>query len=438
MFRHLYSLIFLLIFPLVLGKLWWRGVQAKEYRLRRLERFGLFLRPEPALRRPIWVHAVSVGEVMAAEPIVKALQSKFPERDFVITTMTPTSSERIRQCFGNSVFHVYAPYDLPWLVNNFLRRIRPEFLMIMETELWPNMIQHSRALGCPVVVANARLSERSARGYRRLSPIIGWMLNELSMVLSQYGSDAERFRSLNISAEKIHVTGSVKYDITIGDSVREQGRRLRSNLASERVVWVAASTHEGEDERALAAHARVREQDPSAVLILVPRHPERFESVFQLSEKAGFRVYRRTWTPQIPADAEVYLLDTMGELLSAYAAAQFAFIGGSWADIGGHNPIEAAALSLPLFMGPHTFNFEVVCSRLSAAGALEIVRDEQALAESLLMLMASPNKAQGRGTRALAEVEANRGAVARVVAHVVPLLETQRIQMQSENALRKV
>ncbi len=423
MFRHLYSLIFLLIFPFVLLKLWWRGVQAQEYTLRRWERFGLFELPAKPLRKVIWVHAVSVGEVMAAEPIVKALQQHFPERDVVLTSMTPTSSERIRERFGSSVFHVYAPYDLPWLVKNFLRRIRPEFLMIMETELWPNMIHHTRALGCPVVVANARLSERSARGYRRLSPIIGWMLNELSLVLSQYSSDAERFRSLKIAAEKIHVTGSVKYDISIGPEVLESGRDLRSRLAPERVIWVAASTHDGEDMKALLAHQQVLASDPTAVLILVPRHPERFDAVFQLVEKQGLQVYRRTQEAKIPADAQVYLLDTMGELLMAYAAAQFAFIGGSWVEVGGHNPIEAAALSLPLFMGPYTFNFEVVSARLMAAGALEIVRDENALAQSLLMLMASPNKAQGRGARAFAEVEANRGAVKRVVEHVLPWLE---------------
>lgn len=423
MFRHLYSLIFTLIFPLVLAKLFWRGVQAEEYKSRRLERFGLF--PAPSLRRPIWIHAVSVGEVIAAEPIVKQLQQRYPERDIVITTMTPTSSARIAQTFGDSVFHVYAPYDLPIFVRAFLRRIQPEFLMIMETELWPNMIHLTRARGCKVVVANARLSERSAAGYRRLSPIIGWMLNELSLVLSQYSSDAKRFESLNIDPGKIHVTGSVKYDITIGADLLEQGAALRRELAPERIVWVAASTHEGEDGRALAAHELIRARHPSAVLILVPRHPERFDSTVQLAKKRGFQVYRRTESPIIPADAEVYVLDTMGELLSAYASAQFAFVGGSWVEVGGHNPIEAAALSLPMFMGPHYFNFEVICARLIAAGALEIVRDENALALAMLALIDAPKKAAGRGARALAEVEANRGAVDRVVRQVTGLLGSE-------------
>jgi 3-deoxy-D-manno-octulosonic-acid transferase len=410
--------------PFIIMKLFWRGYKAPEYRARRLERLGLFKAPN--LERSIWVHAVSVGEVLAAEPVIRALQKRFPERDIVITSMTPTSSEQIHKLFGGSVFHVYAPYDLPFMVNAFFRRIKPEFLIIMETELWPNMIHQARQKGCPVVIVNARLSARSANGYHRLKPAIGWMLNELSLVLCQNENDASRFRSLGISGGKIHVTGSVKYDLNIDPGIHREGRMLRQSLRRSQPIWIAASTHEGEDARVLATHLQLREFFPDAVLILVPRHPERFDSAFSLSEQAGFITYRRTHESRIPKDVGVFVVDTMGELMNFYAASDIAFIGGSLVEVGGHNPIEPGALGLPILAGPHVFNFEAICEQLVSCGGMDVVQGEAKLLASLKQLMADPESARQRGQYALKEVNASKGAVNQVVDYLAPLLEDKR------------
>jgi len=407
--------------PFVFLKLLWRGFKASEYRPRRLERFGIFKAPK--LNRTIWVHAVSVGEVLAAEPVIREIQKRYPERDIVITSMTPTSSEQIRKRFGDQVFHVYAPYDLPLIVNAFLRRVRPEFLIIMETELWPNMIHLASKRHCPVVIANARLSERSARGYRRLKPAVGWMLNELSLVLCQYKNDAERFDSLDIAKDKIHVTGSVKYDVDIDDSHEIKGKKLASQLNPQQPVWIAASTHEGEDEKILSVHKRLREHFSDAVLILVPRHPERFDSAFQQAALVGFQAYRRTLAVSMPADSEVFVVDTMGELLAFYAASDIAFIGGSLVEVGGHNPIEPGALGLPILAGAHMFNFEAISQQLVSAGGMDIVQDEDELLQALIQLISNPEDAKRKGQKALAEVEASKGAVIRVVDALAPLIE---------------
>jgi len=407
--------------PFIIIKLFLRGYRAAEYRTRKLERFGIF--KAPSLTRSIWIHAVSVGEVLAAEPVIRALQVRFPGRDIVITSMTPTSSEQIHKLFGESVFHVYAPYDLPFMVNAFLRRVKPEFLVIMETELWPNMIHEARKRACPVVIVNARLSERSANGYRRLKPAVGWMLNEISLILCQNKKDAARFGSLGISGEKIHVTGSVKYDVSVDPGIQREGRMLKQSLKRSQPVWIAASTHEGEDARVLAIHLQLREFFPDAVLILVPRHPERFDNAFLLAEQAGFITYRRTHEPRIPKDSDVFVVDTMGELLSFYAASNIAFIGGSLVEVGGHNPIEPGALGLPIIAGPHVFNFEAICEQLVTSGGMEIVQGEATLLAALKQLMADPESARERGQYAMKEVNASKGAVSRVVDYLSPLLE---------------
>ena len=424
MSRLVYSFIFAICMPFVVIKLFWRGYKAPEYRTRRLERFGFFKAPN--VKDSIWVHAVSVGEVLAAEPVIRALQKRFPEKDIIITSMTPTSSEQIYKLFGDTVFHVYAPYDLPIMVKAFLRRVKPAFLIIMETELWPNTIHLARKKGCPVVIVNARLSERSANGYRRLKPAVGWMLNELSLVLCQNQNDAKRFSSLGISSEKIHVTGSVKYDVSISSGIHREGRLLRQALQQSQAVWVAASTHEGEDARVLAIHLQLRKLYPDAVLVLVPRHPERFESAYELAEQAGFLTYRRTHEAVIPQDTDVFVVDTMGELLKFYAASDVAFIGGSLVEVGGHNPIEPGALGLPILAGPFVFNFEAICDQLVGAGGMEIVSGEAKLLEALQELMANPEEAKKRGQCAMKEVNASKGAVNKVVDYLTPLLIEQK------------
>jgi len=421
MFRLVYTILFTLCMPFVFLKLLWRGYKAPEYRPRKLERFGLF--PSPKLSNTIWVHAVSVGEVLAAEPIIREIQKRYPEKHLVVTSMTPTSSALIQKLFGDSVFHVYAPYDLPWCVDAFLKRVQPAFLIIMETELWPNMIHRTRLRACPVVLANARLSERSARGYRRLKPAVGWMLNELSLVLCQHQNDAARFASLGIDAAKITVTGSVKYDLDIDPQCLEKGVLHRQALRPEQPVWIGASTHDGEDAMLLKVHRAVRQVFPDAVLILVPRHPERFDSVYQLSQNKQFLTYRFSEANAIPADAEVFIVDAMGVLLEFYAASDIAFIGGSLVEVGGHNPIEAGAFGLPVLMGAYVFNFEAICQKLRAVGGLDIVNKEAELKDALVRLMENPERARQMGEKALQEIQASKGAVGRVVEALAPQLD---------------
>ena len=392
MLRLVYTILFTLCMPFVFLKLLWRGYKAPEYRARKLERFGFFR--APALTNSIWVHAVSVGEVLAAEPIIREIQKRYPEKALVVTSMTPTSSALINKLFGASVFHVYAPYDLPWCVDAFLRKVNPAFLIIMETELWPNMIHRTRLRNCPVVLANARLSERSARGYRRLKPAVGWMLNELCMVLCQHQNDAERFASLGIDANKINVTGSVKFDLDIDPVLFERGRQHRQLLRPDQPVWIAASTHEGEDALLLKVHRSIQQYFHDAVLVLVPRHPERFDSVCQLAASKEFLSYRFTEHETIPQDAEVFVVDAMGVLLEFYAASNIAFIGGSLVDVGGHNPIEAGALGLPILMGPFVFNFEAICQKLRTVSGLEIINNEQQLQQAHLALMTDSERAR--------------------------------------------
>jgi 3-deoxy-D-manno-octulosonic-acid transferase len=408
--------------PFVYLKLLWRGYKAPEYRPRKLERFGIF--SGPYLSESIWVHAVSVGEVLAAEPIIREIQSRYPQKDLVITSMTPTSSALIRKLFGQSVYHVYAPYDLPWCVDAFLKKVNPAFLIIMETELWPNMIHRTRLHNCPVVLANARLSERSARGYRRLKPAIGWMLNELCLVLCQHQNDADRFASLGIESAKINVTGSVKFDLDIDPHVFEAGTQHRHLLQQDQPVWIGASTHEGEDALLLKVHRSLQQRYAEAVLILVPRHPERFDSVYQLACSKQFRTYRFTQGTDIPKDAEVFIVDAMGVLLEFYAAADIAFIGGSLVEVGGHNPIEAGALGVPVLMGTYVFNFEAICQKLKAVGGMDIVNNDIELEARLVELMADPTRARKMGESALREIEASKGAVGRVVEALAPLMDS--------------
>jgi len=420
MVRLVYSILVAICMPFVLLRLWMRGFKAPEYRTRRLERMGFFKAPESA--QDIWLHAVSVGELLAAEPIIRELQRRFPEKRICVTTMTPTSSALLAKLFGESVFHVYAPYDLPLFVNAFLKRIRPSFVIIMETELWPNMIHRARALGCPVVLANARLSERSARGYRRLLPMVSWLFNSLQMVLCQYQPDAERFETLGIPKERIRVTGSLKFDFELDPSMPEQGKAIRADLSASTKVWVAASTHEGEDARILAIHKKIKQRLADVQLILVPRHPERFDSAYDQSCGAGFKVGRYSERPVLGEQEDVYVLDTMGKLMAFYAASDVVFIGGSLTPVGGHNPIEPGALGKPMLIGPHYFNFQMICEEFVQAGALQVASSDDQLTDKLIELLNNPEDASRRGTTALEIVEKGKGATGRVVDFIASSL----------------
>ena len=421
--RTLYTLLFHLGLPLVAIRLWLRARKAPAYARRIGERFALNL---PVMQPGgIWVHAVSVGESIAAAPMIRELLKRYPQLPITVTCMTPTGSERIQALFANEprIQHCYLPYDLPWAAARFLERVKPRLGVIMETELWPNHIHQCAKRGIPVALANARLSARSAKGYARFAGLTRPMLEEMSLIAVQTEAEAERFRLLGARPECVEVTGSIKFDLSIDPQLPIKARDLREQWqALERPVWIAASTHEGEDEILLSAHRQLLASYPNGLLILVPRHPERFNSVFQLCQREGFATVRRSSGEPVAAQTQVLLGDTMGELLFLYALADSAFVGGSLVPNGGHNLLEPAALAKPVLSGPHLFNFLEIAAKLREAAALEEVEDAQGLALAVQRLFELPQDAQRMAEAGLKVMQLNQGALQRLLDGLARLM----------------
>ena len=422
--RTLYTALFYLGLPLVAIRLWLRSRKAPAYAKRIGERFSIGL--PPMAPGGIWVHAVSVGESIAAAPMIRALLERYPQLPITVTCMTPTGSERIQALFANQprIQHCYLPYDLPCAAARFLDRVQPKLAVIMETELWPNHIHQCAKRAIPVALANARLSERSAKGYGRFRQLTQPMLAEMSLFAVQTKAEAERFRALGARAETVEVTGSIKFDLSIDPTLLQRASDLREQWqASQRPVWIAASTHEGEDEVVLAAHRQLLASHPDALLILVPRHPERFNSVFELCQQQGFNTVRRSSGAPVNADTAVLLGDTMGELLFLYALADSAFVGGSLVPNGGHNLLEPAALAKPVLSGPHLFNFLEIAALMRNAKALQEVEDAHGLAVAVQRLFELPRDAQQMAEAGLTVMRANQGALQRLLDGLGRLLK---------------
>ena len=417
--RNLYTILLYLLTPFVLLRLAWRGLRAPAYWKRWGERFG---RINSVEGKPIWVHAVSVGEVQAAVPLLRALLKRYPGVPVLVTTTTPTGADQVRSLFETRVKHLYVPYDLPGAVQRFITQTRPRVALIMETEIWPNLYRTCSHQGVPVLLVNARLSERSANGYMRVRRLAAQTLSCVQGIAAQTRADAERLVELGAPPERVKVTGSIKFDMQIPASLTEQAAVLRRDWGQQRPVWIAASTHEGEDELVLAAHKRIRERYPNALLILVPRHPERFARVAALCREQGWKTVQRSEQCPTPADAAVFVGDTMGELLLFFAASDVAFIGGSLIPHGGHNPLEAVAQRVPVLFGPHMFNFEAIAQMLLSAGGAREVGDDGQLADSVLHWLEDPAGRVAVGERGAAVVEANKGARDAVVAMVAEAL----------------
>lgn len=411
----LYTSCFYLLLPFMVLRLFQRSLRVPAYRQRIGERFAFFSSPQNFEARPIWVHAVSVGEVVAAVPVIRGLQRDHPELPVVVTTMTPTGSERVRALLGDGVFHVYAPYDTPLIVRRFLRKLKPRMLVIMETEIWPNTVLTSRAQGLDVVLANARLSVKSARGYARLSSLTRQVFSAFSRIVAQTEADAGRFRELGASDAQTVVSGSIKFDVQIEDSLRRAARAERDKLqAKERPVWICASTHEGEEELILNAFKTALTQIPDALLMIAPRHPERFDLVAAKIKSAGLDYVRRS-QGGVPTGRPVLLLDTMGELLLMFGCADVATVGGSLIDRGGHNSLEPAAWALPLVNGPSDFNFVEISQLLQDSGALEIVGSAEALSSQVSALLENESLRKEKGNAGAKVIEQNRGALERLM-----------------------
>ncbi|MEM7407294.1 MAG: lipid IV(A) 3-deoxy-D-manno-octulosonic acid transferase [Pseudomonadota bacterium] len=411
MSHTLYSIALGLLMPVVLGRLFWRGFANPGYRNGWGERFGeLTLKLDS--RAVVWVHAVSVGEAQAAAPVIDALLKQRPELQVLVTTTTPTGRQRLTQLFGDAVAVQFIPYDLPFAVRRFLRATRPQLVVVMETEIWPNLLRECVSARVPTVLINARLSARSAARYLRFATFSRTIINAFSAIGAQGTADAERLRSLGATVP-ILVTGSIKFDVNLAPSVLEGGQALRRQWGSGRSVLIGASTHEGEEELLLDAFAKVREKHPDCLLVLVPRHPERFQRAAALARKRGLSTALRTEQRSDCQDVDVYVGDTMGELPQLYAGADVAFVGGSLVNIGGHNMLEPAALGLPVLFGPYLHNFADISEALCDAGAAVIVGDADTLAAHVGELFTDGNARHARGERGREFVAANRGALQR-------------------------
>jgi 3-deoxy-D-manno-octulosonic-acid transferase len=418
--RYLYSLILTLLIPVYFLRIYWRGFKAPAYRERWLERLGIF--ESPIEQSVIWVHAVSVGEVQAVAQLIGRLLDRYPDMPLLITTTTPTGAERVKALFGSDVTHLYAPIDLPWIVRRFLSAFQPRLLILVETEIWPNLIYHAKQEGVPTLLANARLSIRSAQGYHRVAGLTREALRNLSMIAPHAEADAERFHTLGARPERIEVTGSIKFDVHLPGSLLERVDVLRREWGGQRPVWIAASTHEGEDELILQAHGIVRQAFGDALLVLVPRHPERFERVGQLVEEAGFSLLRRTQQQPCEEDTAVFLGDTMGELTLFLGASDVAFIGGSLVPHGGHNILEATAQGVAVLFGPHMFNFNEISELYLQHQAAVQIDSVEALAEQVIKWLSDASERSRVGEAGRELVEQNRGALDRLTRLVDRLL----------------
>jgi 3-deoxy-D-manno-octulosonic-acid transferase len=422
--RYLYSALIYLLRPIALAVVLWRGLRNRRYWVGLGERFGF----GPALgsKPTIWVHAVSLGEVTAAAPLIRALRARYPQMPVVLTTATPTGRERAQALFGGSSVVRYVPYDTPGSMRRFVARVQPRLVIIMETELWPNLFNECRRRRIPVVLASARLSLQSVARYRRFGGLFRSVLSDNTQVAAQSAEDAERFITIGADRNRTHVIGNLKFDISIDAAAVEHGRELRAAYWGARPVWIAGSTHAGEEEPVLTAHADLQRDLPGALLLLVPRHPERFQAVADLLTRRGLPFERRSSAAAARPDTQVLLGDTVGELAALYASVDVAFVGGSLVPVGGHNLLEPAALGVPVITGPYQSNGKEIAQLLLQAGAALEVADGAELSAVLKQLFADPERRRRMGSIGRRVVEANRGSVTRLLELVEPILSAGR------------
>lgn len=414
--RQIYSFILYLLIPYVIVRLFYRGFSNRGYWFRWHERFGFvsYKKSKPV----IWVHAVSVGETRAAAPLINELIKRYPDHCIWVTTMTPTGSDQVKSLFGDRVEHSYVPYDLPFSVSLFLNRINPTTVLIMETELWPNIYHACFKRGIPVCLANVRISASSFKGYQMVKSLTKNTLAKVSRFAVQTNADAARIKLLGASQEKLQVTGNIKFDLQVPASVVEAGSLLRQRWGKDRSILLAASTHEGEETIILSSFKRLKKIFPELLLVLVPRHPERFSQVARLVDKKGFQSEARSsGEASLPANVDILIGDTMGELQLFFAAADIAIICGSFVPVGGHNLLEAAAVGVPSVFGPYMENFiEISEISLDRGAGFQAVQIEY-LDEVLEGLLKDPNKRYEAGEAAKKMIAENRGALERTLEY---------------------
>lgn len=419
--RAVYSLLWWLALPVLPLRLWWRGRREPMYRSHIGERFGHYAAATRAGEADVlWIHAVSVGETRAVAPLIERLERERPSRTIVLTHMTATGRETGRALFGNRVVQAWLPYDLPFAVNRFLAHFRPRAGLLVETELWPNLAAAAARMHVPLLLINARLSERSAHGYARIAPLARPLLRSLAGVAAQTEEDAARLRALG--ASDVAVTGNLKYDVDVMPGLRDRGRLLRERFGIDRPVVVLASTRPGEEPLLLDALLR-SSLSPHVLVVIVPRHPQRFDEVAAMLAARSLPFARRSDERAVSRDVRVVLGDSMGEMHAYYAAADVAFVAGSLLPLGGQNLIEPIAAGVPTLVGPHTFNFAQAASAAIAAGAAIRVDDAEALWEAVQRLLADAPARARMHADAQRFIAAHRGALDRLWVWLAPRIE---------------
>lgn len=417
--RLLYTLLLTLVSPFFLYSLYKSKSNKPKFGKRWVEHFGFTPRLSEPRNETVWFHTVSVGEAIAATPLIKAYHAQYPEQLIVVTTTTSTGAEQVNK-MGNIVQHRYMPVDFSWAIKSFIRVVNPQKLFIMETELWPNTLAVAAQKNVKVTILNARLSERSFLRYKKFPSIFILLSKNITQVLSQTQSDADRFLALGLHENKIKITGSLKFDIDISTKIIELGEQLREKIGKKRPVWIVASTHQGEDEIIYDAHQKLLCDKPDLLLIIVPRHPERFEQVYQLSQKQNFKTLRRTSGKSITNETQVYLADTMGEMLILISAADICFMGGSLVGnkVGGHNLLEPAALRKPCLIGPSFYNFKEITEQLIAVDACSICLNIEDIYNAVTALINDNDLRNRSGNAALDVVNENKGALQKTLSYL--------------------
>ncbi len=410
--RYFYSVLFYLLLPLIWLRLMWRSLKASEYRNRWQERFGFY--KMPTVSGVIWIHAVSVGEAEAVFPFVKKIQNLHPEAKLLITSTTPTGSARIRAVLGQSVQHVYLPYDVPGIVNRFMATFKPKLAIIMETEIWPNLFFYCGEYNIPLYLINARLSAKSASRYGKLPAFFCHVLSQVKYIAAQSQEDANRFVAIGANSEQIKITGNIKFDLEISKHILAEGQHLKETVFKDRYVWLTASTHSGEEEIFIEVFKELKLKTPELLLMIVPRHPERFNEVAELCRRDNLSVVTRTSNLPCPWETDIYLADTMGELKMLYAASDVAFVGGSMVPVGGHNILEALAIGVPVLFGPYMVNFQEIADKALARKAAIQCQDKIAVVRAIESIYSDSSYREVLIGNGKSFVQTNCGAVEKI------------------------
>lgn len=413
--RLIYTSLFYLAIPLILLRLAWRSIKLPAYRLRIGERLGFYALEYPQV--DLWLHAVSVGEAEAAFPLIKLLQQQLPEIKILVTTTTPTGSSRVQTVLADTVTTVYLPYDLPWVIRRFLNTFKPKLAVIMETEIWPNLFNFCDAQNVSLFIVNARLSAKSARGYTKILGLIKPTLSH-AFIAAQTQADAERFVAIGAKQENVQAIGNIKFDLEVGNDLLTQGSQIKMELLQNRLVWIVASTHKNEEDVFLKIYPELKSEQPDLLLVIVPRHLERFSEVKKLCLTQGLNVVTRSSGNKIIKETDIFLVDRMGELKLFYAASDLSFVGGSLVPVGGHNVLEPAAVGVPVLFGPYMDNFKEIEQKILSAEAAIQCHDQDDLIREARMLLSDPALRKELKERGLKFMQANRGALGRV-SHIL-------------------